>query len=560
MEVKWKIQESGEERTILLEAGQCLFIVGANGSGKSAFLQEIISENPPEKIERISAHTQTCLNDRNEQGTITDSSSGIRISTDIKRNNQEIANFKEEIANSEKIRESRYRDYLGDQKMKRVLTELLFRHWKCDSDFQRRLRSGGTSPEIERERPVAQLNELLSYGKFSFSLETALDNREIYVRHIISNERYGIEQLSDGERRAVLIASTVLLAEEGTLLMIDEPEQHLHPAITVPFFSGLIEQRKDCKFIFSTHDTVLSAAIPNAGVLIFQLCNWLTKDFPGDFDVRFLAPNIDIPEDLKRDILGEREKILYVEGEENSLDFRLYKVLFPNFSLKPKGSHHNVEQAVNGLRKTQSSHYVEAFGLIDKDFRFESQVNKLVEKGIAVLKVFAVESLYYCPDSFEVVARHKGDEKADDIIKKIKKIIFECLENNEDVAKEMAARRSTELIKNDPKLQKMDWKSFMANEYRDFWSIAFRNPYLNELTQFNELVKTKKLDELFDRYPLHQIQMNGADIPRKIANALGFRTKDEYEKMLIALIQNNQDNLALRLKQRIEMPQAMSGV
>ena len=544
MEVKWRTQESGEEHKISLKAGQCIFMVGANGSGKSAFLQKIISENSSEKIERISAHTQTWLN------------KGINISGNEDTQRQNIDNYKSNIDSNEKNQESRWRDLSGDQKMRKVLTELLLKKRICDLDFQTRLKNGEILSESEREQPFVQLNALLSRGGFPVSLETDPDNIQINVRHINSDEIYSIEQMSDGERRAVFIASTVLVAEEGTVLLIDEPEQHLHPAITVPFLSGLVEQRKDCIFIFSTHDTALPTAIPNAGVLIFQLCNWLTKNFPGTFNVKFLAPNVDLSEDLKRDILGERKKILYVEGEENSLDFQLYKVLFPNFSIKPKGSHHNVEYAVNGLRKTQSSHYVEAFGLVDKDFRFEGQVNKLVEKGIAVLKVSAVESLYYCPDSFEAVARQKQNKKAEDIIKKVKNIIFECLENNGDMAKEMAARRSTELIKNDLQSQMVDWKSVMDSNYSEFLPMALDNPYRDELTQFNELIEKKKLDELFNRYPLHQIQVNGADISRKIANTLGFRTKDEYEKMLISLIQDDQD-LALKLKRRIEMPQAM---
>ncbi|WP_442947933.1 AAA family ATPase [Nostoc sp.] len=39
---------------------------------------------------------------------------------------------------------------------------------------------------------------------------------------------YSIAELSDGERNALLIAANVLTVKNGTLVLIDEPERHLH--------------------------------------------------------------------------------------------------------------------------------------------------------------------------------------------------------------------------------------------------------------------------------------------------------------------------------------------
>ena len=56
----WKIPRiSGEELPITLEAGRPLFVIGANGSGKSALIQHLTEVIAQEEFMRISAHRQT---------------------------------------------------------------------------------------------------------------------------------------------------------------------------------------------------------------------------------------------------------------------------------------------------------------------------------------------------------------------------------------------------------------------------------------------------------------------------------------------------------------------
>ena len=68
---------------------------------------------------------------------------------------------------------------------------------------------------------------------------------------------YSIAQLSDGERNALLIATNVLTVKDGTLVLIDEPERHLHRSIISPLLTHLFAQRPECAFIVSTHDVML---------------------------------------------------------------------------------------------------------------------------------------------------------------------------------------------------------------------------------------------------------------------------------------------------------------
>ena len=50
---------SGDSLPISIEAGDQLFVVGANGSGKSALIQHFVTSQGADNFRRISAHRQT---------------------------------------------------------------------------------------------------------------------------------------------------------------------------------------------------------------------------------------------------------------------------------------------------------------------------------------------------------------------------------------------------------------------------------------------------------------------------------------------------------------------
>jgi hypothetical protein len=112
-----------------------------------------------------------------------------------------------------------------------------------------------------------------------------------------------------------------------------------------------------------------------------------------------LAPSeTEIEEDLRKDILGARKKLLFVEGTERSLDKPLYSLVFPNVSVIAKLSCRDVEHSVTGIRDAANLHWLHAFGIVDNDQRTKADVDKLKEKGIYALSVFSVESIYYHPE------------------------------------------------------------------------------------------------------------------------------------------------------------------
>ena len=224
---------------------------------------------------------------------------------------------------------------------------------------------------------------------------------------------FSIAEMSDGERNATIIAATVLTVEPNTVLLIDDPERHLHRAIIEPFLSALFARRKDCAFVVSTHEIALPLANQKAAVLVLRSCEW-AGDRAKAWDATLLPAKQDLPEELKRAILGARRRVLFVEGTSNSLDLPIYDALFQDISVVPQESCRSVQQAVKGIRETYSQHDLEAFGLIDADGRPEEQIKVLAESGVFALSVYSAEALYYCHEAVEAVARRQAESFEDD--------------------------------------------------------------------------------------------------------------------------------------------------
>ena len=530
---------TGGPLEINLESGDRLFMVGANGSGKSALIQHLVTSVPKDKTRRISAHRQTWLH----SGSIDITPRGRK-------------DFAQNSRSWEAQDNARWMEHDAQTKQLSVLFDLI----ATDNAQARSTRSELRQVDPKNQKEVSkvveeaqksvplfkQLNALLALGTLTVSLENSNDE-EIFAQHGDNGARFSIAQMSDGERNAALIAAEVLTVEPGTLLLIDEPERHLHRSIIEPFLSALFELRKDCSFVVSTHEVALPATNSEARVLIVRSCEW-TGEKATAWDVELLEANMPLPEDLKRTILGARRKILFVEGASTSPDQPLYSALFPDISVVPQKSCVDVQRAVSGLRESQSLHFVEAFGLIDKDYLTDEEVKKLLHKGVFALDVYSVEGLYCCSDIIEAIAHLQAEVYGRDADKISNEACQKALDalNQNGIAEEMAARRCERRVRN-LVLQKLpDWEQIKDNQTMNI--IEDITPlYEEELNRFKEFMEEKKLDELFARYRLHKSPVFGA-----VARALKFQTIKDYKNAVTTQIRKN-SVLAQKLKDRIRL-------
>ncbi|URQ60345.1 ATP-binding protein [Pantoea alhagi] len=207
---------------------------------------------------------------------------------------------------------------------------------------------------------------------------------------------YSISQLSDGEKNAITISADVISALPGTLFIIDEPERHLHRSVSSPLLSELIAFRPDCFFIISTHDIGLASDMNNSQILLVKSCKY-ESDVATAWETELITDPNSIPDHIKKDIIGAKEKVIFIEGINTSLDIGLYKTIFPDVSLIPKEGCEDVATSVRGIRSNDKLGWVNAFGLVDNDNKKPEEIDSLKTNFIFTLKYHSIESIFYHP-------------------------------------------------------------------------------------------------------------------------------------------------------------------
>ena len=369
-----------------LEPGNTLFVLGANGSGKSTLMQHFASQNRGTS-KKIAAYRQTYM---------TSSSPDMTPAT------KNTISEQMQIEDS-RIR-SRYMDNYAPQRPGLTLYDLIGLENSIAREIAEAYRSdqlGTLSGRARGESPLMVINDLLQQSNIPIKISVGSDDKVMAKKN--EEALFGVAELSDGERNALLIAADVLTAPEGSLLIIDEPERHLHRSIISPLLNRLFERRFDCGFVISTHDHNLPLESPTAKILLLRSCHFRGEEIQ-QWRADELAAEAPIDDVLKRDLIGARRKVLFVEGTESSLDKPLYSLVFPMVSVIPKGDCRGVEQAVSGCRAGEGFHWLAAFGIVDGDGLDQAEIARKKEKGIYPVPYYSIEAVYFHPRIVKLIA------------------------------------------------------------------------------------------------------------------------------------------------------------
>ena len=325
------------------------------------------------------------------------------------------------------------------------------------------------------------------------------------------------------------------------IILIDEPERHLHRSIATPLLLSLFDERPDCAFIISTHDVSLPIDVPNATTLVLRSCTWSGKR-ANFWDADIVSMEIGVGDGTRREILGSRRKILFVEGSYTSLDLHTYTILYPEISVIPKGSCADVIQTVKGIRNSENLHWLKAYGLIDRDNRNVSEVDDLANRGIFALDCYSIESLYYSGKIIDKIAKWQLDnDSAGNCAESAKDAVIEEMTRHKDrLCSFMTVKRARNAIElqlptHDSMLDdpvyciQIDTGSFLAEECK----------------RFDDMVSNKDTDGLIGRY---NVATTGAlDAAARRLGLLGHRNYEGLVRKLLDEDESAREYLRQRL-------------
>jgi len=489
----------GIQYELTIELGQIVFVLGANGSGKSSLMQQFYSPNQA-RAKRIMGHRQ------------------IWIPSNINAFSSEQKKYHETNIHDADIHpNSRFKDDYSSQRSGLLIYDLL----NAENMRNAAIAKAADNKDMvlvaslaSEAAPLKRINELLRAS--NLSIEISVDKNEQVLVSKSGGTQYSIAELSDGERNALLIAIDVLTVEAGTLVIIDEPERHLHRSIISPLLTRLFSLRPDCAFIVATHDVMLPLDNPDSSSLLVRNCTYSGTTVTA-WDADLLSSATQIDDDIKKDILGARRKILFIEGVETSLDKPLYSIIFPNVTIIPKGGCRDVDHAVSGIREADELHWVHAFGIVDSDGRTSEDLDKLKAKGIYALPVYSVESIYYHPKILSWIAERQEaftGENPTGILDSAIKSGLESIHNEKTrLSLRMAEKRiheqfyaqvpkKTDIAKCEPICIKIDVKTIVAEE-SERYQRAFDAGDLAALMARYPLRETKALAAIAQKFGLN---------------------------------------------------------
>lgn len=498
-----------------LDNGQCVFVLGANGTGRSSLMHAFYKTHHA-SARRISAHRQTWF-----------SSSSLSLSAEQKRQ------MEHSIQGQDRHDDARWKDDFSAQRANIAVYDLI----DAENVRARKITGAVDSGDIElakalskEDAPVKIINELLRLS--SIPVEISVHKNEQVMACKSGGGPYSVAKLSDGERNALLIAANVLTVPAGALLLIDEPERHLHRSIISPLLTLLFRKRTDCKFVVSTHDVLLPLDNPGARTILIRGCTY-NNETPVSWDVDLVPASAPIDETIRKDILGARRKVLFVEGAETSLDKPLYSLVFPDVSVVAKGGCPQVETAVLGIRAAPDLHWVHAFGLIDSDRRTANEIAELKTQGVYALSVYTVESIYYHPEIQRRVADRHAAVTGENVATRVAAAKVAVLEAVTPHIQRLSARAIEKKIRHEIDARRPTQAQIAAGNPVNI-AVDVAAVLATEQAALQALITAGNVQEIICRYPVRETPALNA-----ISVRLAFQDRRQYENAVRKLLMDD---------------------
>ncbi|EPF1337468.1 AAA family ATPase [Pseudomonas aeruginosa] len=518
----------GNAVAVEVRAGKPVFILGRNGTGKSALVFNL-SRQLGQNLIYMPGSRPSYFD--NESLSLTPASRRSLTS------NLNAWNSQPDI---------RWRSFSGTSSNEKAIHDLQHAEIQYKIDAANDIKSNGLESEAvarlqSNHSPLDRVNSLLMQA--NFPVQMLIDRGELRAKQ--GGSIYSYAKMSDGERAALVFAAEVVAATSGTVFLIDEPELHLHPSIVVSLINAFLSERSDCGFIICTHELDLPVNANSASMILVRGSQW-AGEAVAFWDIDFVEDATEIPEWLRVDLIGSRRKILFIEGVSTSLDQPLYALLFPSVSIRCRESCREVMRAVEGLRAVEHLHRAQAFGLVDHDGMGGERMTELEASGIYPLPIYAVESLYYSQAVLTALAEWQSKLFGISVEKMMADAYSAAVGilKQKNVAEHLAGRIAERQMR-DRLLLEIPSRDELINGTSGEVNVRIPSPYPEELDVIHKMIGEGDVASVVSRYPVRESGVLGA-----LAKGLHFSNRTDYERAALTIIAAS-DELRSDLKGRL---------
>ena len=408
IQLKLPLPFGGKESPII-EGKNSVVLIGANGSGKTRMSIWIEENNKNLNVHRISA--QKSLTMPSSTNTSDLESSRERFfygqNTDDKAWLKNDGKFQGRWGGRPAIH------LLDDfhHLMQLLFTEAFQKLWNDNKKTTTKLY------EIKSIWETVITNKALKFeaGKIEVSNKNSPD------------EKFNGAEMSDGEREIFYFIGEVLCVPKNSVIIIDEPENHLHKSILIRLWNAIESARQDCLFVYITHDLAFAVSRNNSQII------WV-KDMPQPnvWKYELLSQDYFPIDGLRLQILGSRQDVLLVEGKESSLDKRLYPLIFTEYNVIPIEGCTRVISFTKAFNALNEMHYCKVRGIVDRDRRTDKEIEDLNKAGVFCPEVAEIENLFLLPEVIRIVAQKldRSEPEIENLLNSVKQKTFEFLVNH----------------------------------------------------------------------------------------------------------------------------------
>jgi ABC-type dipeptide/oligopeptide/nickel transport system ATPase component len=393
------------------------------------------------------------------------------------------------------------------------------------------------------EKPITKLDRIQAIWESVLPHRKLIKKAGTVETYPIENPQgnYNASEMSDGERVIFYLIGEVVSVPENTILVIDEPEMHIHKSINKKLWNEIEKERPDCTFVYLTHDIDFATSRQDAIKI------W-TKAFNGTlWDYELLDIHSDLPEQIYLDILGSRKPILFIEGDGSSIDYKILQLIFDDYTVKPLGSCQKVFETTKSFNEQNGFHHIDSFGLIDRDRRTNEEIAHINSPNIWVARVSEIENFLLIEEIVKEVALSMMKD-SQQVFESVKANVIAFFDSQkEKQALEHSLARIERIFNNTTDNSVVKTIAELETGLTEFWDgFSANDIYTSILADFQELIDSGNYNEILKVFNNKGLVHNS-----KIVTLCDLNTKnDAFLNYVIGILKLNNEK-SERIRQAV---------